>query len=199
MHACHNSSLKKNIAIPFSVVLFPINEFFNSLNMQGGIQEMVEFCKTWKSELQKANLQAGHTNVREAIAVAISRGKLVASGSSAINSQASFPTTLPSTDNAEMVCKFANPWWAEIRVLIQRAMKNIRRTPELFLMRLATVMVTGFLLATIFWHLDHSPNGVQVLEFAISYHLKRVMDYIMNWRTLDKKESIYIVHTIHHV
>lgn len=60
-----------------------------------------------------------------------------------------------------MVVKFANPWYAEIPVLIRRTVINISRTPELFLMRLATVIITGFLLATIFWGLDHSPRGVQ--------------------------------------
>jgi hypothetical protein len=64
--------------------------------------------------------------------------------------------------NAETVCTFANPWWAEILVLVRRSWKNIKRTPELFWMRLATVSVTGFVLATIFWRLDHTPLGVQV-------------------------------------
>lgn len=64
--------------------------------------------------------------------------------------------------NAETVCTFANPCWAEIMVLVRRSWKNIKRTPELFWMRLATVVVTGFVLATIFWRLDHTPDGVQV-------------------------------------
>ncbi|XP_020574392.1 ABC transporter G family member 6-like [Phalaenopsis equestris] len=38
---------------------------------------------------------------------------------------------------------------------------NSRRTPELFGIRLGAVLVTGFILATIFWKLDNSPKGVQ--------------------------------------
>ncbi|KAG0477487.1 hypothetical protein HPP92_014328 [Vanilla planifolia] len=46
-------------------------------------------------------------------------------------------------------------------VLTKRAAINSRRTPELFAIRLGAVLVTGFILATIFWRLDDSPKGVQ--------------------------------------
>jgi ABC-type multidrug transport system permease subunit len=46
-------------------------------------------------------------------------------------------------------------------VLIKRSFTNTGRMPELFVMRLGTIMVTGFILATIFWRLDDTPKGVQ--------------------------------------
>ncbi|CAN6349541.1 unnamed protein product [Urochloa humidicola] len=84
-----------------------------------------------------------------AIAESVSRGKLVAgSGSGSAVSGGSVPT-------------FANPPWTEVWVLIKRSFTNTRRMPELFFMRLGTIMVTGFIFATIFWRLDDTPRGVQ--------------------------------------
>ncbi|KAF8666873.1 hypothetical protein HU200_053396 [Digitaria exilis] len=84
-----------------------------------------------------------------AIAESVSRGKLVAgSGSSGSAVSGSVPT-------------FANPPWTEVWVLIKRSFTNTARMPELFVMRLGTIMVTGFILATIFWRLDDTPKGVQ--------------------------------------
>ncbi|CAM6030712.1 unnamed protein product [Sphagnum balticum] len=153
-------------------------------NSQGGVKQLVEFCNSWIAAASKrgsARILVGSTDVRGAISASISRGKLVASRPS---SAFMFATQLSSprhhhpkknnnshsqesdhdtklSGGADMVCKFANPWWTEIRVLALRSVMNIKRMPELFLMRLATVLVTAFLLATIFWNLDHSPLGIQ--------------------------------------
>ncbi|KAG8066976.1 hypothetical protein GUJ93_ZPchr0005g16294 [Zizania palustris] len=84
-----------------------------------------------------------------AIAESVSRGKLVAgSGSETVAASASVPT-------------FANSLPVEVWVLMKRSFTNTRRMPELFVMRLGTIMVTGFILATIFWRLDDTPKGVQ--------------------------------------
>lgn len=80
-----------------------------------------------------------------AIAESVSRGKLVAG----------------SAVTASSVPTFANPPWTEVWVLIKRSFTNTGRMPELFVMRLGTIMVTGFILATIFWRLDDTPKGVQ--------------------------------------
>ncbi|KAH0912001.1 hypothetical protein HID58_035322 [Brassica napus] len=40
-------------------------------------------------------------------------------------------------------------------------MLNSRRQPELFGIRLGAVLVTGTILATMFWKLDNSPRGIQ--------------------------------------
>ncbi|CAN6331211.1 unnamed protein product [Urochloa humidicola] len=83
-----------------------------------------------------------------AIAESVSRGKLVAGSGSGNAVSGSVPT-------------FANPPWTEVWVLIKRSFTNTGRMPELFVMRLGTIMVTGFILATIFWRLDDTPKGVQ--------------------------------------
>ncbi|KAL5202634.1 hypothetical protein ABZP36_013586 [Zizania latifolia] len=83
-----------------------------------------------------------------AIAESVSRGKLVAGSGSDTAASTSVPT-------------FANPLSVEVWVLMKRSFTNTRRMPELFVMRLGTIMVTGFILATIFWRLDDTPKGVQ--------------------------------------
>ncbi|XP_040380079.1 ABC transporter G family member 1-like [Oryza brachyantha] len=83
-----------------------------------------------------------------AIAESVSRGKLVAGSGSRTASATSVPT-------------FANPLSVEVWVLMKRSFTNTGRMPELFVMRLGTIMVTGFILATIFWRLDDTPKGVQ--------------------------------------
>uniref|UniRef100_A0ACD5ZNV9 Uncharacterized protein n=1 Tax=Avena sativa TaxID=4498 RepID=A0ACD5ZNV9_AVESA len=82
-----------------------------------------------------------------AIAESVSRGKLVA-GSGTGTAATSVPT-------------YANPLAVEVCVLIKRAFTNTRRMPELFGLRLGTIMVTGVILATIFLRLDDTPKGVQ--------------------------------------
>ncbi|XP_052154449.1 ABC transporter G family member 16-like [Oryza glaberrima] len=83
-----------------------------------------------------------------AITESVSRGKLVAGSGSGTASSTSVPT-------------FANPLSVEVWVLMKRSFTNTGRMPELFVMRLGTIMVTGFILATIFWRLDDTPKGVQ--------------------------------------
>ncbi|POO01189.1 ABC transporter-like [Trema orientale] len=56
---------------------------------------------------------------------------------------------------------FANPLWVEIIVLSKRSTINSKRTPLLFLFRLLTLLMTGFLLSTIYWQLDDSAEGIQ--------------------------------------
>ncbi|KAL0409847.1 UNVERIFIED_CONTAM: ABC transporter G family member 20 [Sesamum latifolium] len=59
------------------------------------------------------------------------------------------------------VPKYANPFWKEMVVIANRSITNSRRAPELFGARFGAVLVTGIILATIFWRLDNSPKGVQ--------------------------------------
>ncbi|XP_047075865.1 ABC transporter G family member 5-like isoform X1 [Lolium rigidum] len=108
---------------------------------RAGPEELVELSRSW----QEKTLSAGSTAplpLKEAIGLSIARGKLV-SGST------------PSE-----VATYANPWWVEVRVLMRRGFTNTRRTPELFLWRFGTVVVTAFILATIFWRLDDTQKGV---------------------------------------
>ncbi|KAJ3682777.1 hypothetical protein LUZ60_013004 [Juncus effusus] len=119
-----------------------------------GAKDLVEFNKTWQKRTvtYKPPTTYGEKttlSLKEAISASISRGKLV-SGSTDV-----------SHGSSSSVNKFANPWWVEIGVLMKRSFTNTKRMPELFLIRLGAVLVTGFILATIFWRLDNSPKGVQ--------------------------------------
>ncbi|KAG6543777.1 hypothetical protein Mapa_014808 [Marchantia paleacea] len=102
------------------------------------------------------------TGVRGALAASISKGKLV--GSLAYRKQ--------YDDMDTLVQKFANSWVREVYVLAWRGVLNLKRTPDLFLMRLVTVTISGVFLATLFWRLDHSPQGLKerlgFFAFAIS-------------------------------
>ncbi|KAL6619704.1 hypothetical protein ACP70R_034843 [Stipagrostis hirtigluma subsp. patula] len=115
-----------------------------------GAAALAEFNAKWQQT--KAGKDKKHDDklikLKDAIKLSVSRGKLVAgSGSDGAVSE-SVPT-------------FANPPWTEVWVLMKRSFTNTRRMPELFAMRLGTIMVTGFILATIFWRLDDTPKGVQ--------------------------------------
>ncbi|XP_057981809.1 ABC transporter G family member 6-like [Malania oleifera] len=118
----------------------------------GGTKSLVEFNKSWQSmkhpRIGNESVDRHGLSLKEAISASISRGKLV---SGATNNAS------PSS----MVPTFANPFWIEMAVLSRRSVKNSRRMPELFGIRLGAVMVTGFILATMFWQLDNSPKGVQ--------------------------------------
>ncbi|EYU33174.1 hypothetical protein ABFS82_06G148900 [Erythranthe guttata] len=165
----------------------------------GGIKSMAEFNKSWQS-LKKGNLSntlcASETNtstttnlsLKEAISASISRGKLV-SGTTATKNNSS-PTA--------MVPSYANPPWVELAVLSRRSFTNSWRMPELFGVRVAAVMVTGFILATIFWRLDDSPKGIQerlgFFAFAMSttfYTCADALPVFLQERYIFMRETAY--------
>ncbi|KAL6998280.1 ABC transporter G member 6 [Sarracenia purpurea var. burkii] len=120
----------------------------------GGTKTIVDFNKSWlikKNHLHKNIENGDKLSLKDAISKSISRGKLV-SGATSVDSNSN-PTSLVPT--------FANPFWIEIFVIAKRSATNSRRMPELFAMRLGAILVTGFILATMFWKLDESPKGVQ--------------------------------------
>ncbi|CAN6837507.1 unnamed protein product [Brassica oleracea] len=112
-----------------------------------GTRELVDFNEGWQKKkfardtTQTASQQA--LSLKEAIDASVSRGKLV-SGSSG---------------SMETISSYANPSLFETFILAKRYMKNWIRMPELVGTRIATVMVTGFLLATVYWKLDNTPRG----------------------------------------
>ncbi|KAJ7976232.1 ABC transporter G family member [Quillaja saponaria] len=118
----------------------------------GGTKSLVEFNKSWQSMKHTSNSEPDRhgLSLKEAISASISRGKLVSGA-----------TTNNNTSPTSMVPTFANPFWIEMAVLSKRSITNSRRMPELFGIRLGAVLVTGFILATMFWQLDNSPKGVQ--------------------------------------
>uniref|UniRef100_A0A0D9VIV3 ABC transporter G family member 5 n=1 Tax=Leersia perrieri TaxID=77586 RepID=A0A0D9VIV3_9ORYZ len=122
-----------------------------------GAAMLVQFSSSWRQPQKntlgellaadKKNEKLCTMPLEVAIAESVSRGKLVA-GTASSSAAASMPT-------------YANPMSVEVWVLMKRAFTNTRRMPELLVMRLGTIMVTGFILATIFWRLDDTPKGVQ--------------------------------------
>ncbi|MED6159112.1 ATP-binding cassette sub- G member 1 [Stylosanthes scabra] len=159
----------------------------------GGTRSLVEFNKSWQSmkhPAPAAQSNAVHDqngmSLKEAISASISRGKLV-SGATNTNSN-------PSS----MVPTFANPIWMEMATLSKRSFLNSRRMPELFGIRLGAVMVTGFILATMFWKLDNSPKGVQerlgFFAFAMSttfYTTADALPVFLQERYIFMRETAY--------
>ncbi|KAG8063803.1 hypothetical protein GUJ93_ZPchr0003g16970 [Zizania palustris] len=128
-----------------------------------GTDELVEFSKSWQQKPPARAVSAASTRLQDkpslsledAIRISIARGKLV-SGASTTR----YASTEAAAASTAKVATYANPWWVEVLVLSRRAFTNTRRTPELFLFRLAAVVVTAFILATVFWRLDNTPKGV---------------------------------------
>ncbi|XP_010534453.1 PREDICTED: ABC transporter G family member 16-like [Tarenaya hassleriana] len=120
----------------------------------GGTRGLVEFNKKWQEmkQIRRQTLTPPATpsgiTLKEAISASISRGKLFSGGAG-------------GNGGSVMVPSFANPFWVELMALSKRSMLNSRRQPELFGTRVAAVVITGFILATVFWRLDNSPKGVQ--------------------------------------
>ncbi|XP_050385486.1 ABC transporter G family member 6-like [Argentina anserina] len=158
----------------------------------GGTQSLVDFNTSWQAMKHKTHHHDERHVVplQEAISASISRGKLV-SGAGATN------TAVPGHASS-MVPTFANPFWVEMAVLARRSMKNARRMPELFGIRLGAVMVTGFILATMFWNLDNTPKGVQerlgFIAFAMSttfYTCADALPVFLQERYIFMRETAY--------
>lgn len=158
----------------------------------GGTKSLVEFNKTWQnmkhprdSDSETVGDRHG-LSLKEAISASISRGKLVSG------------TTNNDASPSSMVPTFANPIWKEMTVLSKRSITNSRRMPELFGIRLGAVLVTGFILATMFWKLDDSPKGVQerlgFFAFAMSttfYTCADALPVFLQERYIFMRETAY--------
>ncbi|CAA2982202.1 ABC transporter G family member 6-like [Olea europaea subsp. europaea] len=158
----------------------------------GGTKSLVEFNKTWQTK-NSGNPNSETTtfmstnglSLKEAISASISRGKLV-------------PGATNDATSTSLVPTFANPSWIEMAVLSNRSFRNSRRMPEIFGVRLGAVLVTGFILATMFWHLDNSPKGVQerlgFFAFAMSttfYTCADALPVFLQERYIFMRETAY--------
>lgn len=161
----------------------------------GGTKSLVEFNKSWQALKRGTNSSetasniASNLSLKEAISASISKGKLV-SGATAAGGGGASPASLVPT--------FANPSWIEMAVLSKRSLTNSRRMPELFGVRLGAVMVTGFILATVYWRLDNSPKGVQerlgFFAFAMStmfYTCADALPVFLQERYIFMRETAY--------
>ncbi|KAK7284245.1 hypothetical protein RJT34_18987 [Clitoria ternatea] len=155
----------------------------------GGTTSLVEFNKSWQLKIRaqaQAHDQTGPNKVslKDAISASISRGKLVSGGN--------------GNKTASSVPAFANPFWKEMAVIGNRSLTNSRRMPELFGIRLGAVLVTGGILATIFFHLDNSPKGAQerlgFFAFAMSttfYTCAEAIPVFLQERYIFMRETAY--------
>ncbi|CAN8299657.1 unnamed protein product [Cochlearia groenlandica] len=157
----------------------------------GGTRSLVEFNKGFIQRKAEPRTQTG-LSLKEAISASISKGKLV--------SGATTTTTIPASGLSPVsaIPTFANPFWVELAVLSKRSMTNYRRQPELFGIRLGAVLVTGFILATMFWQLDNSPKGVQerlgFFAFAMSttfYTCADALPVFLQERFIFMRETAY--------
>ncbi|CAI8614522.1 unnamed protein product [Vicia faba] len=157
---------------------------------QGGTKGLVEFNKTWQLKNQPLSAKVFNNgaklSLKDAISASISRGKLV-SGTNSGNGK-----------STASVATFANPFWIEMAVIGKRSLTNSRRMPELFGIRLGAVLVTGGILATIFYHLDDSPKGVQerlgFFAFAMSttfYTCAEAIPVFLQERYIFMRETAY--------
>ncbi|XWS75063.1 hypothetical protein CRYUN_Cryun01aG0053400 [Craigia yunnanensis] len=153
----------------------------------GGTKSLVEFNKSWQSMKHTSDCEPDRLglSLKEAISASISRGKLVSGATKDVSS-------------TSMVPRFANPFWKEMVVLANRSILNSRRMPELFGIRLGAVLVTGFILATVFWQLDNSPKGVQerlgFFAFAMSttfYTCADALPVFLQERYIFLRETAY--------
>ncbi|KAL0887978.1 hypothetical protein Bca101_011961 [Brassica carinata] len=155
----------------------------------GGTRSLVEFNKEFRQRKAEPRTQTG-LSLKEAISASISKGKLVSGATTTTTGSDSTPvSTIPT---------FANPFWVELSVLAKRSMTNYRRQPELFGIRLGAVLVTGFILATMFWQLDNSPKGVQerlgFFAFAMSttfYTCADALPVFLQERFIFMRETAY--------
>ncbi|CAN1135388.1 ABC transporter G family member 2 [Linum perenne] len=126
----------------------------------GGTKSLVEYNKSWQAMKASRNFVSSaitKLSLKDAISASISRGKLV---SGAPTDHSNNNNTM-ITSSPYSVQTFANPFWIETMVIAKRSLTNSRRTPELFGIRFGAVLLTGIILATVFWHLDSSPRGAQ--------------------------------------
>ncbi|XP_068637757.1 ABC transporter G family member 6-like [Aristolochia californica] len=156
----------------------------------GGTKGLAEFNKSWQSMKHPRTTSPGRLglSLKDAISASISRGKLVSGATATTNDVAS----------ASAMTTYANPFWVEMAVLTKRSATNTRRMPELLGIRLGAVLVTGFILATIFWQLDTSPRGVQerlgFFAFAMSttyYTCADALPVFLQERYIFMRETAY--------
>ncbi|CAH8353155.1 unnamed protein product [Eruca vesicaria subsp. sativa] len=163
-----------------------------------GTKTLVEFHKQWRAK-QTLNPTTRNSNVslKDAINASILREKLV----SACKTSPEFWEDRPSggeTNLNSTFQTFANPFWTEILVIAKRSMLNSRRQPELFGTRLGAVLITGTILATMFWKLDNSPRGIQerlgFFAFAMSttfYTCAEAIPVFLQERYIFMRETAY--------
>ncbi|EXB23438.1 ABC transporter G family member 2 [Morus notabilis] len=163
----------------------------------GGTRTLVEFnksCQKINSNRRDYCNSNCTVSLKDAISASVSRGKLV---SGAPQKDSTFSSSSSSSSSSSFQT-FANPFWMEMVVISRRSITNSRRMPELFGIRLGAVLVTGVILATMFWKLDNSPKGVQerlgFFAFAMSttfYTCAEAIPVFLQERYIFMRETAY--------
>ncbi|XP_051130177.1 ABC transporter G family member 20-like [Andrographis paniculata] len=158
----------------------------------GGTKNLAEFNKSWQRNKNPNSVKTSigsKLTLKDAISASISMGKLV-SGATHLDS------TLSSSSSS--VPNYPNPIWKEMFIIANRSVTNSRRAPELFAARFGAVLITGIILATIFWKLDDSPKGVQerlgFFAFAMSttfYTCAEAIPIFLMERYIFMRETAY--------
>ncbi|KAK1429335.1 hypothetical protein QVD17_11543 [Tagetes erecta] len=157
-------------------------DYIRELEIAGtGTKPLVDFYKIWSRNKRYDTFEAPSLSLKDAISASISRGKLVMDS----NLSSSVPT-------------FANPFWVDVLVISKRSMLNSWRSPELYAIRLGAIIVTGTILATMFWKLDNSPRGIQerlgFFAFAMStmfYTCAEAIPVFLQERYIFMRETAY--------
>ncbi|CAK9165058.1 unnamed protein product [Ilex paraguariensis] len=156
-----------------------------------GTKNLVDFNKSWEMKNRRNNSENGSKDsklsLKDAISASISRGKLVSGA-----------TNIVDANLSSSVPRFANPFWIEMIVIGKRSLLNSWRSPELFGIRLGAVMITGIILATMFWRLDNTPKGIQerlgFFAFAVSttfYTCAEAIPVFLQERYIFMRETAY--------
>ncbi|KAA8518837.1 hypothetical protein F0562_016389 [Nyssa sinensis] len=152
-------------------------------------ERLVDFNKNWQLKKNLPNNVTGglKPSLKDAISASISKGKLVSGATNVVDSNL-----------ASSVPNFANPFWIEMIVIAKRSLTNSWRAPEIFGVRLGIVLVTGIILATIYWRIDNSPKGVVerigFFAFAMSttfYTCAEAIPVFLQERYIFMRETAY--------
>ncbi|CAA7397697.1 unnamed protein product [Spirodela intermedia] len=129
----------------------------------GGTDALAEYYSRWRAahpvDPSAGGGAARMFTLRDAISASVSRGKLV-SGAAAVAGERRGEKKR-GNQRGSGVPAFANPFWVEVQVLTRRSFTNARRQPELVAVWLGALLVTGLMLAAVFWKRDLSALGVQ--------------------------------------
>ncbi|KAI3876765.1 hypothetical protein MKX03_037432 [Papaver bracteatum] len=116
----------------------------------GGTKSIVEFNKLRQKLVENQQFNSDYSNmlgvsIKQPIIV---RGKLIDSN-------------FMHTARTSTISKFANPFWAEIIILVKRSLTNSKRMPKVFLLQLGAVAFVGCIFASVYWQLDKSEVGIK--------------------------------------
>ncbi|XP_026411855.1 ABC transporter G family member 20-like [Papaver somniferum] len=122
---------------------FMLDLYSNLEGLPGGTKSIVEFNKSWQT-IRNHPYTSKHSNGLDLPSL----------------KEAIYNTCANGSGRTWTSSKFANSFWVEIIVLMKRSLINSKRSAEIFLVRVAGVVASGFILASTFWHPDKTERGI---------------------------------------